>query len=498
MRRRLGLSTLIVAAASMIVVLFGNDIIGAERSKRDLTLMPRVAPGSVPIAGAYWALIIGIDKYKFALPLDSAAKDAIGVRDVLVERYGFKKDRIIELLNEQGTRTNIEEALFQLGQKAGPEDSVLIYYAGHGQYDKDGRLGWWVPVEGQPGKPGTFITNASIRDYLDGMKARHVYLVADSCFSGTLFGKSRAMPPMNDQFFARLYASKSRWGLTSGGTEPVADSGKGGHSIFAYHLIKLLRENNDPYLVPSHIFDQIAPVIANNADQTPRSEPIKNTGDEGGQFVFKLVMKESATSPTAASAGLEAERQKLHVEREAFEREKREAEERAKLEAGRRQVEEEQRKLAEDRRRLEEERLVQQREEDRRRESERKVEEQRKLAEERRRTELERQKIEEARVRPYSSPGQRSRGKAIFEGKGTCFNCHGIRGKGDGPAGHIFNPRPSDLTNWGRLRYKTDGERFMVLNNGIPGTGMVPLVGMAITESEAWDVIAYLNELAGR
>lgn len=294
----------ILPAAAGILLLAGLAIAGQEQ--RGVTIIPKVTPGSLPITGEYWALIIGINTYKNVPPLDSAVKDAVGVRDVLMQRYGFRRDRIIELLNEQATRTNIEGSLFDLGRKAGAEDSVLIYYAGHGQYDEDGRLGWWVPVEGQPKQPGTFITNASIRDYIEGMKAKHVYLVADSCFSGTLFGKSRAMPPLDDQFFSRLYAKKSRWGLTSGGTEPVADQGKGGHSIFAYHFINLLKENRDPYLVPSHIFDQLAPIIANNADQMPRSEPMKGTGDEGGQFVLRLASvpdgKPAAAQPAAATA----------------------------------------------------------------------------------------------------------------------------------------------------------------------------------------------------
>ena len=322
----------------------------AEQPQRGVTLMPKVAPGSVSIAGEYWALIIGIDKYKEAPELDSAVKDAVGVRDVLTERYGFRRERIIELLNEQATKTNIEDALYQLGKRAGPEDSVLVYYAGHGQYDEDNRLAWWVPVDGKPQKPGTFVPNAVIRDYIEGMKAKHVYLVADSCFSGTLFGKFRAMPPLSDQFFSRLQAKKSRWGLTSGGTEPVADQGKNGHSIFAYHFINLLRENADPYLVPSHIFDMLAPIIANNAEQTPRSEPLKGTGDEGGQFVFRLASTKpvSPAKPLPGLSGesrgsadeafelerqrLGAERRRLQADRDAMEQEKRQAEERRRAE----------------------------------------------------------------------------------------------------------------------------------------------------------------------
>lgn len=271
----------------LIIIMLGYAEPTLAESRRIMP-MPEAAPGSVPIAGEYWALIIGIDKYTHAPRLETAVKDATGVRDALLTRYGFTRERIIELLDAQATRTRIENAFVRLIQQIGAEDSLLIYYAGHGQYSQDGQLGWWVPVEGQPHSPGTFITNASIREYIKGMKAKHVYLVADSCFAGSLFSTSRAMPPLNDQFFKRLYASRSRWGLTSGGTEPVADQGRDGHSIFAYHFIKLLQENTDPYLVPSHIYDQIAPLIANNSEQTPRSEPLKGAGDEGGQFVFRL------------------------------------------------------------------------------------------------------------------------------------------------------------------------------------------------------------------
>lgn len=288
-----------------VALLFGA--VELAQAARDLTVKPKVAAGSIPMGGEYWALIIGIDKYQHAPKLESAVKDAKGVRDVLRERYGFQKDRIIELFNEQATGPQIQNALYQLGRQAGKEDSVFIYYAGHGQYDEEGRLGWWVPVEAQPKNPGTFIMDSSVLSFVKGMKAKHVYLVADSCFSGTLFG-TRALPPLNDKFFAQMFAKSSRWGLTSGGTEPVADQGKNGHSIFAYHLINLLKDNTDPYLVPSHIYDQLAPLITNNSDQTPRSEPLKGAGDEGGQFVFRL-------SATTGGSGLSAERQELEEPR---------------------------------------------------------------------------------------------------------------------------------------------------------------------------------------
>lgn len=272
-------------------------------ANRDLIVMPKVAADSLPIAGDYWALIVGINAYKYVPALETAVRDATAVRDVLIERYGFKTEHVTVLLNEQASREGIEEALYRLGKQAGPNDSVFIYYAGHGQVDLESQRGFWVPVEGKAQSPSTFISNALIRDEIASMKAKHVYFVADSCFSGTLFAKSRSLPPLNDKFFARLYANKSRWGLTSGQNEPVADQGKNGHSMFAYFFVKLLKENDEPYLVPSHIYDQIAPLVGRNAEQQPRSEPLQGAGDEGGQFVFRLASASGSPVSQPPSAG---------------------------------------------------------------------------------------------------------------------------------------------------------------------------------------------------
>ena len=90
-----------------------------------------------------------------------------------------------------------------------------------------------------------------------------------------------------------------------------------------------------------------------------------------------------------------------------------------------------------------------------------------------------------------STPENIAKGKALFEGKGTCFNCHGKEGKGDGPAGAILNPSPRNFTNCKFHKKRKDGEFFWVIKNGSPGTGMVSLVPSAITEEEAWIIINY-------
>ena len=76
--------------------------------------------------------------------------------------------------------------------------------------------------------------------------------------------------------------------------------------MFAYFFLKLLRDNEEPYLVPSHIFEQVARLVSNNSSQQLRSQPLQNAGDEGGQFVFRLAGATGGTSSSARPSASES------------------------------------------------------------------------------------------------------------------------------------------------------------------------------------------------
>ena len=145
----------------------------ADETKRGASPVIQAVPGEVPIQGQYRALIIGINDYQGPPKLKTAVADATGIRDVLVERYGFKTENIKLLLNAEATRSRIEGALFRLARESGPHDSVMVYYAGHGQYSDDNQLAWWVPADGSLEEPGTWILDAAIRNYIAAMRAQH-------------------------------------------------------------------------------------------------------------------------------------------------------------------------------------------------------------------------------------------------------------------------------------------------------------------------------------
>jgi len=96
-----------------------------------------------------------------------------------------------------------------------------------------------------------------------------------------------------------------------------------------------------------------------------------------------------------------------------------------------------------------------------------------------------------------SSPKNIEEGKAIYEGKGACFTCHGLSGQGNGDAGKALDPAPRNFTNQNFQKCKSNGEMYWVIANGFIRNRLLPdpHSGWIITEEETWAVIHYLRYL---
>lgn len=238
--------------------------------------------------GRYIALVIGIDKYKGIWPeLQNAVNDAKAMTEILQSSYHF--DEVIGIFDEEATRANIIRKIEQISSQISASDNFLIFYSGHGELNAKFNKGYWVPADALTNSTAEMISNSEIQTYINGIPARHTLLVSDACFSGDIFrsGKTDMLPyEASDRYYKEVYRRFSRAALTSGGLEPVADGGRDGHSVFTYYLLKALRENNTKYLTTGQIFNEIAISVSNNSGQTPVYQPIKNTGDEGGEFIF--------------------------------------------------------------------------------------------------------------------------------------------------------------------------------------------------------------------
>ena len=241
--------------------------------------------------GDFWLVVIGINEYINVPKLATAVNDAKEVKKVLLERYGFETKRLVELYDADATAKRILTELRTLAGKIKPDDSLLIYYAGHGYLDEITKSGAWIPVDGVKDDPTTWLDNDILKKHLsvNAIKARHILLVSDSCFAGDFFARSVQTPNITDAYVQAAFGKSSREAITSGGLEPVTDAGFSNHSVFAHFLLKSLQENTEPYLLPSAVHERVKGGVSANARQQTQYGLLTGTGGElGGSFVLFL------------------------------------------------------------------------------------------------------------------------------------------------------------------------------------------------------------------
>jgi hypothetical protein len=240
--------------------------------------------------GKYVAFIIGINSYSGYWPkLRNAENDAKGVEETLKKYYKF--DKIYTLFNDQATRKNILDKLDWLSKNLTPDDNLIIFYSGHGQYNKILNKGFWVPVDATSNSVADYISNSDIKTFIGGIPSKHTLLITDACFAGDIFRgaptESTPFDPNNmERYYKEVYSKQSRDALTSGGLEEVMDNGKDHHSIFTYYLLKTLKNNDQKYLDATQLYNDFKVAVANNSNQTPILQALRDTDDEGGQFIF--------------------------------------------------------------------------------------------------------------------------------------------------------------------------------------------------------------------
>jgi len=235
--------------------------------------------------GNYYALVIGINDYKWIGKLKSAVNDANSVASILREKYGYKVETLIDC-----TRNQIIEALSEYRKRLTNKDNLLIYYSGHGILDKEADEGYWLPVDATRNSESNWISNTSLTSSIRAIQAKHVLIVSDSCYSGKIMRSANVDIGVGDTL-KRLSDKKARVVMTSGGLEPVLDSGGiDNHSVFSAAFIRALNENVGVES-GTEIFAKIRNSVILNSDQTPEYADIHKAGHDGGDFIFCILSK---------------------------------------------------------------------------------------------------------------------------------------------------------------------------------------------------------------
>lgn len=243
---------------------------------------PEVKTEGPPKINRRIALLVGNTRYKAPIPeLHTPVADITRIAEILKSRYGFET-RILR----DGTKKQILDAFNGIAAEATTDDSVVLFYAGHGYLLDDIKMGFWIPVDGSEKSAANWISNNDIAKLLHAIPARQVMLVSDSCYSGTLTREQKvafAGAIQRDEILRK----RSVLALSSGGDEPVADGGKDGHSIFAWHFINVLRSAKD--LLPGlEAHKTVQRGVSRDYPQTPQYGAVSSAGHvEGGEYLFE-------------------------------------------------------------------------------------------------------------------------------------------------------------------------------------------------------------------
>jgi hypothetical protein len=233
-----------------------------------------------------FALVVGIEKYSNDLPSAQFAEhDARSVRDHLVA-LGYPERNIMYLTGEKASMVGIKKNLESwLPNHVGPDSTVFIYFSGHGSPDAASGEAYLVPWDGDPTYlKDTAYSTKRLFAQLGALKAKHVIVALDACFSGKE-GRSvvaSGTRPLVTKIDMGLPQAGNVVSLSASGSDEISGTtADQGHGLFTYFLLKGLNgdaANKAGSVTVNGLFSYLSPKVQDaarqdNREQKPRMSP---------------------------------------------------------------------------------------------------------------------------------------------------------------------------------------------------------------------------------
>ncbi len=251
-----------------------------------------------------WAVVIGINGYHKIRQLNYAATDARSFYDYLIQHNRLPEQNVTLLVNQEASLTKLRSILgTDLKNKAGAEDTVIIYFAGHGATEKDamspdgdGLEKYLLPYDADPRDLySSALPMREISHIFNRIRSERLIFIVDSCYSGASGGRTvdltGARANISDAFLDRVAAGKGRVILTaSRANEVSAENDKLKHGVFTYYLLDGLRGKADVDKDGAITVDEIFRYVSIHVPQATGQEqhPVKK-GTVEGQLVLGIV-----------------------------------------------------------------------------------------------------------------------------------------------------------------------------------------------------------------
>lgn len=228
-----------------------------------------------------FAVIIGVEKYASLPAAEFAEHDAEAVRANLMA-LGYPARNIYFLSGQQATRGKIAQSVNTwLPNRVGANSTVFFYYSGHGAPDPKTSQAYLVPVDGDAEDlDSTAYPIKQLYEKLGKLKARHVIVALDSCFSGAggrsvLAKGTRPLVSSIDLGGTPINVVS----LTASDKNQISGTLEDqGHGAFTYYMLKGLAgaaKTNSGSVTVQSLYDYLTPKVQDSArlhnrDQTPQ------------------------------------------------------------------------------------------------------------------------------------------------------------------------------------------------------------------------------------
>jgi uncharacterized repeat protein (TIGR02543 family) len=140
------------------------------------SLVLPVASARADASTECWAVIIGVSNYQYINDLDYCDDDARDLEEILSSVWG--SDHVRMLIDSQATKAGIFDAIDWLADNAGPEDTVLFSFSGHGSDYQDG---YFCPYDTLTYSYANDISSSELADAFWPVRAGKIVIVLDIC-----------------------------------------------------------------------------------------------------------------------------------------------------------------------------------------------------------------------------------------------------------------------------------------------------------------------------
>jgi len=251
-----------------------------------------------------WAVVIGINDYPNIRKLKYAVNDAKAFHELLISHNKIPEENVTLLIGQKASLTNIRSSLgTKLKNKAGKEDMVIIYFAGHGATERD-----VMSPDGDGLEKYLLPYNADLKDLYSSalpmreishifhrIRSERIIFIADSCYSGASGGRtvsfSEVRANISDAFLDRIIGGKGTIILTASGANEVSvENEEFRHGVFTHYLLEGLKGKADTDKDSLITVDEIYKYVSDRVPKATGQEqhPVKK-GSVEGRLILGIV-----------------------------------------------------------------------------------------------------------------------------------------------------------------------------------------------------------------